>query len=293
MTHTHPIRRAAIVGGTHGNEWTGVYLAKKYQQYPHLVERSSFKTQVLLGNPKAIAQSKRYIDKDLNRCFNRIDLEKSDASTYEDQQARRLAQELEQVDAIVDLHTTTANMGATLILRDRHPLLLQLAAYLTAQHPDLKVCCSALSQGSGYLSGLRELGMTLEMGAIAQSTLDAALFQTTEKIVASILDGFEALNQGQLQASNSPLTLYQYIGSLDYPRTEQGELRAMIHPKRQNRDYEPMHPGDPIFLTFTGETIPHTSNEIVYPIFINEAAYYEKGMAMGLTEKQQITFGSY
>jgi aspartoacylase len=35
-----------------------------------------------------------------------------------------------------------------------------------------------------------------------------------------------------------------------------------------------------------GETLPYAGNSVVYPIFINEAAYYEKGIAMILTQKQ-------
>ncbi|MCY7390340.1 MAG: succinylglutamate desuccinylase/aspartoacylase family protein, partial [Leptolyngbyaceae cyanobacterium CAN_BIN12] len=35
------IRRIAIVGGTHGNELTGIYLIKKFQQFPHLLHRQS------------------------------------------------------------------------------------------------------------------------------------------------------------------------------------------------------------------------------------------------------------
>ena len=73
------IHRVAIVGGTHGNELTGVYLIKKFQQYPHLIHRSSFETLSLLGNPKAIAARTRYIDTDLNRCFNESQL--SDVKT--------------------------------------------------------------------------------------------------------------------------------------------------------------------------------------------------------------------
>ncbi|MBC7825362.1 MAG: succinylglutamate desuccinylase/aspartoacylase family protein, partial [Candidatus Parcubacteria bacterium] len=32
------IKRVAIVGGTHGNEFTGAYLIKKFEQYPELVQ---------------------------------------------------------------------------------------------------------------------------------------------------------------------------------------------------------------------------------------------------------------
>jgi succinylglutamate desuccinylase len=34
---TRAVKRVAIVGGTHSNEWTGIYLVKKFQQYPELI----------------------------------------------------------------------------------------------------------------------------------------------------------------------------------------------------------------------------------------------------------------
>jgi succinylglutamate desuccinylase len=43
-----------------------------------------------------------------------------------------------------------------------------------------------------------------------------------------------------------------------------------------------------MFLSFTGEEILYTGESVVYPVFINEAAYYEKQIAMVLTEKQQV-----
>ncbi len=63
------IKRVLLVGGTHGNELIGVYLIKKFEQDPELVRRNSFETLTLLGNPRAIEATVRYIDKDLNRCF--------------------------------------------------------------------------------------------------------------------------------------------------------------------------------------------------------------------------------
>ena len=63
----------------------------------------------------------------------------------------------------------------------------------------------------------------------------------------------------------------------------------MIHPNLQFKDYEPLNPGQPMFLTFEGKTIAYEGKSTVYPVFINEAAYYEKGVAVCLTEKQQIS----
>jgi aspartoacylase len=62
----------------------------------------------------------------------------------------------------------------------------------------------------------------------------------------------------------------------------------MIHPLLQFQDYQPLYPDAPMFLTFTRETICYQGESTVFPIFINEAAYHEKGIAMTLTEKQHL-----
>lgn len=81
MESIKPIRRVAIVGGIHGNELTGVYLVKKFEQFPQLIHRASFETFILLGNPQAFEVGRRYIDKDLNRCFHSQDLHDSTRSS--------------------------------------------------------------------------------------------------------------------------------------------------------------------------------------------------------------------
>ncbi len=289
MSH---IERVAIVGGSHGNELTGVHLVKRFQQYPNLINRSSFKTLALLGNLKAIEEGKRYIDKDLNRCFTNQGLQNSQLSSYEDTRAKAIQQILQPqnqpfVDVIVDLHSTTANMGLSLVFCDMHPFLLRLGAYLSSINPMVKVFINPQSREGGFLRSLCELGFVIEVGAVAQNILNAELFQQTEQLIYTILDYFEGCNQGNIPQPKSTLTFYQYIETIDYPRSNHQEIKAMIHPRLQFRDYEPLNPGDPMFLTFTGQDIFYEGASTVYPIFINEAAYYEKGIAMYLTEKQQ------
>ncbi|AFZ26772.1 succinylglutamate desuccinylase [Cylindrospermum stagnale PCC 7417] len=287
------INRVAIVGGSHGNELIGVYLVKKFQQDSNLINRSSFETLALLGNPKAIAEGRRYIDKDLNRCFHNQGLPNPTLSSYEDLRAQEIQQILQPpnqpiVDAIIDLHTTTANMGLTLILGDMHPFLLRLAAYLSSINPLVKVCSHQQARGSGYLRSICEFGLVIEVGAVAQGILNAELFQQTEQLVYAVLDYFEDYNQGKTLQTNNTLTLYEALSVVDYPRNEEGEIQAMIHPQLQFRDYEPLNLGDPIFVTFEGQEIFYEGASTVYPVFINEAAYYEKGIAMHLTQKQLI-----
>lgn len=289
------IKRVAIVGGTHGNEFTGAYLIKKFEQFPDLIQRSSLETLTLLANPKAFELGRRYIDTDLNRCFLRTDLQNPALEGYEQQRAKSIAQQLApkgnaQVDAIVDLHSTTANMGLSILLGSLHPASLRLSAYLSSINPLVKVSClTRPNSESTFLRSLCDLGFVIEVGPVAQGVLNATLFQETEKLIHAVLDYLEACNQGTSLQIPSTLTLHRYVGDIDYPRQEQGEIQAMIHPQLQFRDYEALHPGDPIFLTFEGRAIAYEGESTVYPVFINEAAYYEKGIAMCLTKKEQIT----
>lgn len=288
------IQRVAIVGGTHGNELTGIYLVKKFQQFPHLLHRQSFECITLLANPEAIAANRRYIDRDLNRCFANEDLANLLLTNYEDRRAKEIAAQLgpksqPRADVIIDLHSTTANMGLTILPSSKHPFNLQLAAYLTELNPSVRVCCGVkCDQDTPMLRSLSALGCTIEVGAIAQGVLNADYLQKTEMLIHAILDYLDALNQNKPLPIPSKLTLYEAVSSVDYPRNSLGELQAAIHPHLQFKDYEPLRNGEPMFLNFTGESIPYQGESIVYPVFINEAAYYEKKIAMTLTEKRQV-----
>ena len=63
----------------------------------------------------------------------------------------------------------------------------------------------------------------------------------------------------------------------------------MVHPDRQNQDYQVIKPGSPLFKTFTGEVINYQGVDEVYGAFINEAAYYDENIGLSFMEKISIT----
>jgi succinylglutamate desuccinylase len=284
------IHRVAIVGGTHGNELTGVYLAKKFLARPELVERSSFDTQVLLANPEAIRLNRRYVDRDLNRCFGQADLDR-DLAGYEYGLARGIAAALgpkdqSQADVIFDLHSTTSNMGLSIMPSSYDGFNFQFAAYLMMLFPEVRICCGMqCNQDAPMLRSLSPLGCTIEVGAVAQGIVDADLLGRTEQIVMAGLDFVDRLNLGTLPELPRDVVVYQAIESVDFPRDAQGELIGMIHPRLQGRDYQALNPGDAMFVTFNEDRVDYLGDRTVYPVFVNEAAYYEKGIAMVLTEQ--------
>lgn len=292
ITRINSIQRVLIVAGVHGNELTGIYVLKKLEQHPDLIRRDNFETLTLLANPKAFAAVRRYIDQDLNRSFRKSDLQDLTRASYEDIRAREInylygANGKTEVDVILDIHSTTANMGLT-VITDDCPFNLQLVAYLQSINPKVNILILPQSKESSSLPSICELGCTIEVGAVPQGVLQADFFQQTETLIINALNYLEQYNRGEISLSNNNLTIYRYVGTINYPRNESGELRAMIHPQLQFQDYQPLAPGEPMFLTFDGQTITYEGESIVYPVFINEAAYYEKGTAMCLTQKQLI-----
>ncbi|MBD2200330.1 MULTISPECIES: aspartoacylase [Calothrix] len=293
--NNHSINRVLIVGGTHGNELTGVYLVKLFQQHPELIHRATFESLTLLANPQAIKAGRRYIDKDLNRSFLEENLEDGTLVNYEDLLAKNINHIYGQngkypVDFIVDLHSTTSNMGVTVLLDDDQKFNLQLAAYLSSLHPEIKIYSSGSSgRGKHGLRSRAKFAIGIEVGAIPQGVVNADLFLKTQTIVYATLDYLELYNQNKLPTFSQSFTLYKYLEKIDYPRNEHGEITAMIHPHIQYKDYQALNPSDPMFLTFDGQTITYAGESPAYPIFLNEAAYYEQSTAMCLTQKHQMT----
>jgi aspartoacylase len=234
------------------------------------------------------------VETDLNRCFSRQDLDNPNLTSYEALRAKIIDHQFgpksdRQVDLAIDVHSTTANMGLTLIFNGEDPLILKLAAHLATMNPNVRMLRSlAPGEDKKYVDSLRKVGCSIEVGAVAQNVLNAALFQQTEALLHTILDFVDAYNRGISLPLADSFWIYQNLGGIDYPRDESGDIQSMVHPQLQFRDYEPLVPGDPMFLTFTGETIVYEGKKTIYPVFINEAAYYEKGIVMSCCDRSRF-----
>ena len=297
------INRVAIVGGTHGNEFTGAYLVKKFEKFPNLIKRPSFETISLLGNPEAFKAVRRYLDKDLNRCFTRDNLENNQSYSQEDKRAKFINNKLgpkgnARVDFILDLHSSTANMGLTIILVNNNYYNFKIAAYLSSILPEIKVYSAVVPGGeNGFVNSICHGGFAIEVGPIAQGILSGSFLEKTEKLVGEVLDFLDKLNRGEIgdreglrmQNRSLPLTIYRHLKTVDFPKNKRGELDGMIHPQLEGRDYQKLSKGEPMFLTFDGRTIYYEEETPVFPVFINEAAYYEKGIALCFTTEEKQT----
>ncbi|GAL24668.1 probable aspartoacylase [Vibrio variabilis] len=132
------INQVLLVAGTHGNELSGLYLQKLIRDRVYQADRSTFQVKNTVGNPPAVKKNARFIDIDLNRAFSSADLE-SDANE------KRLAAEFVKQHAdnenqlIIDLHNTTSNMGATLILLSNDPYYTRMGAYVKQRMPEANI----------------------------------------------------------------------------------------------------------------------------------------------------------
>lgn len=290
------IQNVAIIGGVHGNEFTGSYLAKFWQKNPKLLKRDGFETKIIFANQKAFKNVSRYIDRDLNRACSLVDINNSDKNSHEDKLAKKLNNKLgpkddkdRNCDFVIDLHTTTANMGLSLVVSDESELTWLSVSYLVKEFKELKVYRWLGDEEDGYVSSLGSAGFAIEVGAIPQGVLRADLYLKTQELVYKLLDFFEKFEELK-DSVKREVSIYDHVALVDYPRDVKGELAAMVHKNRQDKDFQKIKKGEPIFMTFDGKTINYKDKEELYTLFINEAAYYEKGFAMCLAKKIEHRF---
>lgn len=162
-----PLSRMAVCGGTHGNEMSGVYMLRELKKQS--VERAGPASLItVLSNPRAVESCRRYVDKDLNRCFTNHLLRQvekilenipkrrtahsahdenernillssspvTEDTPYEQKRAHELNAQLgpkgsqEAVDLLCDLHNTTSNMGLCLIFYSSDWIPLHILKYM-------------------------------------------------------------------------------------------------------------------------------------------------------------------
>jgi aspartoacylase len=256
---------------------------------------SGLALELVLGNPAAHAAGVRYLDRDLNRSFVPALLAAADPGDRELQRARELlARHGPEGSApclvALDLHSTTAAMGNSLVVYGRRPADLALAAglqqrlglpiYLHEHDPDQR----------GYLVERWPCGLVVEVGPVPQGVINAAICRQSQLALEAALAVLAEARAGELRQP-AQLVVHRHLGSLDLPRHGDGSPAAVVHPQRQHRDWWPIAAGDPLFLTAEGLTVSFhpqadQADPPVWAVFINEAAYGEKGIALSLTRRE-------
>jgi aspartoacylase len=287
-----------LVVGTHGNECNAPWLLSG--AYAGAGERNHHGLQVrsVVGHPEALEAGRRYLDRDLNRSFSTTLLEDPACRDREVIRARQLLAlhgpaGMEPAAVVIDLHSTTAAMGNSLVVYGRRPADLALAAVLQ----DRLGLPVYLHEGdpaqTGYLVERWPCGLVIEVGPVAQGVIRAQIVDQTLLALEETLVALAAARSGAVRLPRS-LVVHRHLRSLDLPRAADGTVVGIVHPQLQDRDWRPLQPGDPLFLLRDGrsqvcdaaiEGLPGP----ICPVFINEAAYREKGIALSLTCREAWT----
>ncbi|XP_051993449.1 N-acyl-aromatic-L-amino acid amidohydrolase (carboxylate-forming) B-like [Xyrauchen texanus] len=297
------VGRMAVCGGTHGNELSGVYVVREMERQRKVNGDGVWPIPVttVLSNPRAVKECRRYIDTDMNRCFSSAILSSpiTDSSPYEVRRAQELNAMLGPkgsagaIDMICDLHNTTSNMGLTLIHYNINDwMTLHICKYLQTKitQVPVRVVLMDIPISAAYsLESVSKHGFSIEVGPQPHGVIRADIYNVMKEAVEVTLEWIQKFNSGKV-FEGGEMEVFMFQRSIDYPRDpETQELNAAIHPQLQDRDFCLLKKGDPLFLSFSGETLKYEEEEPHHPFFINECAYYEKGIAFHLAKKVMLS----
>lgn len=320
-----PATRVVIVGGTHGNEYTGVWCikvlalqgAKLKEKYPML------DISTILANQDAFMANKRFIDTDLNREFSHEKLCQlpDDDQSLEGVRARELDLILgskcdreapDEYDVAIDLHSTTSNMGTPLIISEGDSLMAQGAAYAALKCPDAKCLMHSIPEKGKRpnLSSTTKHGFTIEVGPVPQGLLRHDAVIKTECAMHALLEFLQRRNAGD-DVLGELKTAYPSGKVPTYrtaPALRPGEMSGkiswpsdpdnpnfptmMIHESLQDRDFHLLRRGDPLFVELDGSVVLYDGShgDEVTLIFVNEAGYYYPSSGTGISVSVESSF---
>lgn len=280
-----------IVAGTHGNELSGIYLHKLIKEKRYSVERSTFSADSIIANSEAVKRNVRYIDTDLNREFS-VTNSKCCSNWHESEIALQFIEQYENQDKqlIVDLHNTTSNMGATLILLSNDVFYRKLGAYVKQRVTSAHILFEEQKewQEQPYLCTAGQYGIMIEVGAQAHGALKYDTLELMKQMLTAVLDYVEKHNLNQIGLL-SEYDAFFYTEEIKIPLDQEGMRQALVHPTICGRDFEAVKPGAPILATFAGYDIHWNGQGDIYPHFINESAYNKANIAMALAEQRCVS----
>ena len=337
------VKSVCLTGGTHGNEYTGVWCIKELEQpsvFKQFSERfPSLSISTLMGNPDAHLANKRFIHTDLNREFTTKKLNAIAEKLANHDGSRSIsdipseslrAQEINKLlgpkqdpstDVVVDMHTTTTNMGVTLIIPERDALMAQAAAYVLRkcqEHPiasiphggpthiteETRIVMHSIPDRNDRpnLSSVGKHGFTIEVGPVPQGVIRHDGVEKTKQALETFLEFLELHNSkdadvmqqikdwyptGRVPCYRSALAKKpgEMSGKIKWPCADHNPNfpAYMIHKSIQDQDFKLLKTGDPLFVTMEGDIIPYDgSHGDVFLMFINEGGYYYTSSGTGI-----------
>jgi succinylglutamate desuccinylase len=152
-------KTVAIFGGVHGNEKVGIKMIDILRKNLKIEAGTVY---LVYGNPEAIKQNKRFVEKNLNRCFKKD----SQGKTIEDKRARELMRVMDRCDALLDLHSFTNPNGAPFIIceKDEFKIIKNFSLEIITYNWE-KLSGSLSGSTAAYMKKQKKLAIGIECGS--------------------------------------------------------------------------------------------------------------------------------
>ncbi len=287
-----------LVAGTHGNETNAPWLFDELAKSPKILNRCGLTVSTVIGNPLARAKGIRYIDRDLNRSFSSKLLSSvSSQNDYEINRARELINlfghgSKNPVPVVLDFHSTTSAMGSCIVVYGRRSPDLALAG-LIQNRLNLPIY---LHEGdnsqTGFLVEKWPCGLVIEIGPVPQGILRQEIIKQNMIVLEVCFNELAKVKSGE-SIFPKTIVVHKHLKSLDFPRDSSGKINAYLHQDIDCKDWFPIKKGHNLFNNFNGSQLQLSDDDLpddLVPVFINESAYLEKGIAMSLTTKEKWAF---
>ena len=284
--------KVLLVSATHGNEINASWFISEWIENKSILNTHDFQVFPLIGNPVALKACKRYIDRDLNRSFQSSLLTKSDLHEYEVSRAKELLnlygpKGSTPCQIAIDLHSTTAEMGNSLVVYGRRPADLAFVSLIQARLGLPVYLHEGDSSQTGFLVEAWPCGFVIEIGPVPQGLIKSEIVEQLRIVLAICFEEMAKIKLGKVQFPDQ-LVVHSHVSSVDFPRDENGKPNFLIHELFQGQDWSPIQNGETLFKNLIGETKSLEIEGTFSPVFINEAAYAEKNIAFSLTKKEFI-----
>tara|TARA_Y100001968_G_scaffold67200_1_gene58047 strand:+ start:24301 stop:25215 length:915 start_codon:yes stop_codon:yes gene_type:complete len=288
--------KVLLVAGTHGNELNAPWLFEKWSEQEELINSNGVSLARVIGNPDALALCRRYIERDLNRSFKAELIQSSSSNQNEVIRAKQLLNiygplGINPCQIAIDFHSTTSSMGTSLVVYGRRPKDLALAALIQHRIGVPIYLHEGDEIQNGFLVESWPCGLVVEIGPVPQGLIHQKIINQTKLSIEICLEEIAKIpSRENIFPEN--LIVHRHLQNIDYPRDSEGRTTFFIHENIQNKDWFPIKYGEPLFENLEGQIITNLSKDSIVPVFINEAAYIEKNIAMAFTKKEIWQFDS-
>ena len=221
----------------------------------------------------------------------------------------KFGQEHPSTDLVVDLHSTTTNMGTTIIIPEADVEMARAAAYVLhecgGELGEVRVLMHSIPnrEQRPNLSSAARHGFTIEVGPVPQGVLRHDAVEKTQRALKALFEFLQKSNDdhdslmedlakiypnGKVPCYRSALAKIpgQMSGKIAWPSDEDNPNfpKWMVHKSLQDKDFHLIKKGDPLFLDLGGNIIPYDGShgEEVHLIFVNEGGYYYQSSGTGI-----------